>query len=84
MSKDTEFPKSIAIDMHYQHTGGDYKSFYEKEPVNEWFRRCLEDYPKYAARGFEDDGSISVVKHAPKLYEWFEKWFGQFEMKKNE
>ena len=57
---------------------------YQESAVNEWFKRCIEDYPgtwkPTAYDGYPS--SIPIARH--KIQEWFDKWFSQFKLKGEE
>ena len=43
---------------------------YPKGAVDDWFKRCLKNFPHY--RGF------SLEAHKDDVKEWHVKWFSQF------
>ena len=46
--------------------------FYDAEYIQDWIKRCVEDFPKYPIHGRGEPWSR-------KEYEaWFRKWFSQF------
>ena len=43
--------------------------FYDAEYVDDWFKRCIEDYP----RDNWDKTKTEIARH-----KWFNRWFSQF------
>jgi len=48
---------------------------YDSEYIQDWLKRCMEDFPVYPVVGRGDPWT-------PREYvAWFKKWFGQFREK---
>ncbi len=62
---ETEFPESSS---HFE-----YVSTYEAERVEDWLRRCMNDFPQKRNTGLPVDG-LYIMRY----YRWFNKWFSQF------
>lgn len=63
MIEDVKFPKKELFEVGFQ--------YYEICDVQEWFMRCIEDYPKYP-NGLEDKTLQDVVM---ERHTWFMRWF---------
>ena len=51
---------------------GSWNYYYDAEDIHNWFKCCLEDFPKYPIHGHGEPWSH-------REYEaWFKKWFSQF------
>ena len=49
-----------------------FELYYEQELVDDWFKRCMEDFPRHPVIGRGDPWTH-------REYEaWFKKWFTQF------
>lgn len=66
MSEDVKFPKKELFEVEFQ--------YYETYDIQEWFRRCIEDYPKYPD-GLGDKTLQDVVM---ERHMWFMRWFRLF------
>lgn len=49
----SEKPKIRAIDMRYQHTGGDYADFYEVAPMDTWLEKLKAEFDRSQKEGLE-------------------------------
>ncbi len=75
MSDDTKFPEDeeqmLELDF-----GIDTRTYwFEKHKVDDWFKRCIEDFPQYTPNIRCILGEVGSNKQKE---EWFDKWFGQF------
>ena len=71
-----DYPGEFRVSMFSARTFG----LYQVTEVDKWFKRCIEDFPKYPVLGKGEPWTH-------KEYEaWFDKWLGQFRNKgdKNE
>ena len=73
MSANNEFPES-------------YEDFYcspiyDGEDVDDWFKRCLEDFPEMYNRGYSSSDGAEYNYYTyndEEITTWLEKWFSQF------
>ena len=66
MSEDTKFPESYGVnEFHATSFTARLRGIYRVIEIDAWFKRCMEDMPKYPK--FTDDVDT-----------WQEKWFSQF------
>ena len=73
-NKDTKFPENS---IHNASRGWMYQS----SKVDDWFKRCIEDFPKQR----EDElFSVRYMLLGLDAYRWFTKWFSQFRNKSDE
>lgn len=54
-----EKPGIRAIDMHYQHTGGDYENFYEAEKMDAWLEKLKVSFDESIADCHHSIGIIT-------------------------
>ena len=70
--KDTSINPTVFPDWE---SIGDYgEEAYYKDDVEDWFKRCIEDYP----RPNEDKTAGGYIAKSTFCDIWFDKWFSQF------
>ena len=72
---DAEFPKGW-LKAYITYDGGDHVErfipTFDPKNTEDWFKRCMEDFPRYPVIGRGDPWTH-------REYEaWFKKWFTQF------
>ena len=78
MSEDAKFPEPIDI-MYQPFSPLFMPEHYWMKSADDWFRRCIEDYPKYP-NGLEDKTLQDVIM---ERHTWFMRWFIQFMKSEN-
>ena len=60
---------------------GGLSPIYDKLEVDDWFKRCIDEFPLDGEEKFVDVYLERLIDLEPLIYEyiqWFRKWFGQF------
>ena len=71
--KPYRFPESYEVgSLHSTVFSARLKGIYKVIEVDDWFKRCMEDFPQYPVLGRGDPWTPS------EYVAWFKKWFGQF------
>ena len=78
---ETDFPVAYnARSFHATSFSARLKGVHKVIEVEDWFKRCMEDFPKPHDAGYGSDGEkFSWAYYDEEIMdEWFEKWFSQF------
>ena len=73
MSANSEFPKEKSEFETSKNNPyiGRWVNYYYKDQVEDWFKRCMEDFPGCPYM-MTDNRYIEYID------EWYDKWFSQF------
>jgi len=73
--EEVEFPEKCT-----SYECGSYYDFYD---IEEWFEKCLKDFP---GTTYYDAKDVVKYYNGYAMAKWFDKWFSQFKIKgeKNE
>ena len=86
-NNETKFPSSILEHLGYINADKEKAYFfrgggdaYPKTDVEEWFKKCMEDFPTmYSGIAIVNGSPVQATMELPPvLTYWFNRWFGQF------
>ena len=78
MSTNSEFPKEKSEFETSKNNPyiGRWVNYYYKDQVEDWFKRCIEDFP--SPHGGREEWCTWEYYDRDIMDEWYEKWFSQF------